>query len=120
MCPVAQLLALAIADKALVGINTASDLHKCRVPPGQFSQAVAIRPECEEVPIFRRTTSSGSVSVDEILTATTLAKYLQQLGERAGYKERLTPYAFRRGHGNVLDSTESPNTMFQCVAVQKS
>lgn len=103
-CPLLQILALAIADDALVGVQSAEDLEKIRVTPGQFARVVPIRESKAEMPIFRRANPSGSISEDSILTATTLAKYLQQLGERAGYQDRLTPYAFRRGHGNTLDS----------------
>ncbi|GIZ36574.1 hypothetical protein CKM354_000004400 [Cercospora kikuchii] len=103
LCPMRQLLALAIADGALQDVDCVEDLFKkYRPPPGQPFSQIPIRPEMHEVPLLRRL-AEGMVHDKQIWTYSDLQYMLRGLGTRAGYEYRLTPYAFRRGFGSVLD-----------------
>lgn len=64
---------------------------------------VRIKESMRGIPVLRRLTSGGRISPTLIFTADNPGSYLSGLGDRAGYKESLTAYAFRRAHGNMLD-----------------
>ncbi len=63
----------------------------------------------QDVPLLRAVTAANGgvrISPHAIWTYGGLRKALQELGERAGYKDALNTYNIRRGHGNVLDSID--------------
>lgn len=104
MCPVAPLLALAISDGALLDVKTIEDLWRIRNPGGSRVQRFRLDPYMTEVPVFRRSDGRGkSISDHKILQAIRLGQLMEDLGNRAGYFERFTPYCTRRSHGNVID-----------------
>lgn len=104
LCPLQQILALAIADRALEGVDRVEDLLlKYRPPPGQPFRVVPVRNSMREVPLLRRCDEKTGVSPADIWTYHYLHRYLKKLGKRAGYLDTLLPYNFRRGHGSVLD-----------------
>ncbi|KAF2174444.1 hypothetical protein K469DRAFT_675779 [Zopfia rhizophila CBS 207.26] len=103
ICPVTHFLALALADGALEGINELSDLSRLKIPESSMSLLLGIKKHMADIPVLRAFDSNGQPSRDKILKAGSLAKQLHYLGQRAGYKDRLTPYCFRRWHGNKLD-----------------
>lgn len=104
LCPVTQLFALAIADNALQDIQTGNDLANLPIPESRETAQVFTKPEMDNVPIFRNLdTSYSNVSATNILSADSMSRYLIDLGERAGHTQRLSGYAFCRGHGNILD-----------------
>ena len=98
LCPVSHFCALAFADDAFSMRRSPSDLSRV----GQGIE-VQIKKEMANVPVLRRLTEAGEVSDRLVLTSDTVEAQLSALGKRAGYKEPLTPYAIRRGHGNKLD-----------------
>lgn len=106
MCPVLQLLSLAIADGALEDVDGVDDLERIRYRSGCPVRQIFIREERSEMPIIRKLVSGGSrhVSDSEILSVGSLHNMLRALGERAGYQDPLKAYNFRRMHGNMLDS----------------
>ena len=103
LCPMTFLLALAVADEALEGINTVGDLTRIRFTPQRPAIRIPVREGKRKLPIIRGHTTRGKLSPIRILTASNLAKLLTELGWRAGYKDKLGTYALRRGHGNQLD-----------------
>lgn len=106
LCPISHFLALAIADGALEGVYTVQDLKKICVQAGKFAEVVPIRKDYEEIPVLRRRIQGNhKIHPSRIMTHSCLLEHLSALGERAGYQDRLTPYSFRRGHGNRVDRT---------------
>jgi hypothetical protein len=104
-CPVASLVALAIADGALVGISTVEDLRKVRIKQTRTVENIAIVPDMAEVPIFRASLGRGrAISGSRIVCFDQYQHHLQSVADRAGYNSRFTTYHIRRGHGAVLDS----------------
>ena len=104
LCPLQQILALAIADRALVDDETIEDLTtRHRPPPGQPFKIVPVRAQMLEVPLLRPCSDGLGVNPRKIWSYHYLHALLTSLGERAGYSDRLLPYNFRRGHGGVLD-----------------
>lgn len=106
-CPLTLILGLAIADRAIAGIETIEDLETVRFLPGRPSRELRIRPKMQDIPLLRRQTqgSHGKTSKDQILYGAQLADQLKSLGHRAGYLDDLVPYSVRRGFGNSIDST---------------
>lgn len=101
-CLVTYFLALALADEALVGVCQASDLSKITIEPERICKTISIRKDKAHKPVFRAILN-GKVSEDRILTAQMFTATLRSLGQRAGYKDDLTSYCFRRAVGNKLD-----------------
>lgn len=62
----------------------------------------------KNVPILRKLDRSRVVSSTKILNAGKFAHLMIDLGYRAGYTGKLSPYAVRRGHGNTIDRQWSP------------
>ncbi|KAK3672642.1 hypothetical protein LTR78_007454 [Recurvomyces mirabilis] len=103
LCPVAVLLAFAIADDVFDEIHRPEDLGRVRFRPGCDSVELTVRAEKRSLPVLRRLEYNGEMSPSRIMTADYLASYLTQLGFRAGYKQNLGTYPFRRGFGNQID-----------------
>ncbi|KAF2173313.1 hypothetical protein M409DRAFT_17254 [Zasmidium cellare ATCC 36951] len=106
LCPVLQLLSLAIADAALQGVGGVDDLERIRYRSGCPVRQILIREERAEMPVMRKLIPGGSrhISDSEILSVGSLHNMLRAVGERAGYQDPLKAYNFRRMHGNMLDS----------------
>ncbi|THV66362.1 hypothetical protein D6D28_08415 [Aureobasidium pullulans] len=102
LCPVAHFCALALADGAFQTVASVDDLR--RVKRGC---EVKIKNDMKDVPLLRRLEKDGQISPHQVFTADSLGHYLRGLGQRAGYLDPLTPYAFRRGHANKLDQAVS-------------
>ena len=108
LCPVAQLLALAIADRALVGVEHPDDLKRISTPSGRRTALVRIRDEIRDIPVLRCLEGRDlPISSTLIMKSNALNYELESLGQRAGYAKRFSAYVFRRGHGNLLDSKSS-------------
>lgn len=100
-CVVTHFLALAIADGAL----TMAAITNAKIDPGANSKILAFPEKVQELPIIRAMDrDQHSISATNILTFAVWNSCLVNLGERAGYEEKLTSYCFRRGVGNALDS----------------
>ncbi|KAM0719003.1 hypothetical protein Q7P37_004908 [Cladosporium fusiforme] len=107
LCPISLLFALAIADQALVGIHTAKDLNNIRFKRSKPTTILRIKENMKNVPILRTLDRSRSVSPMKILPAGKFACLMIDLGWRAGYTGKFSPYAMRRGHGNAIDRAMS-------------
>lgn len=114
LCPLRQIIALAIADRALEGVESPGDLiAKYRPVGGQPFNVVPMRECMREVPLFRPCREATGVDGKKIWSYHYLHGLLKDLGKRAGYSASLLPYSFRRGHGSVLDSTSAFPPKFQ-------
>ena len=104
LCPLQQILALAISDRALEDVETVEDLMTRYSPPsGQPFKIVPVRDHMRDVPLFRPCSMAHSVHAEKIWSYHYLHGLLKGVGERAGYSDALLPYNFRRGHGSILD-----------------
>ncbi|KAF2226738.1 hypothetical protein BDZ85DRAFT_256687 [Elsinoe ampelina] len=110
LCPVSHYIGLALADNALEGISSVSELERVRLSDTAVSTRISCKPEMERIPVIRRMTEETrrQVSADKIIRYDAFKDMLRRLGARAGYTIRLTPYQFRRGHANILDSAVTP------------
>lgn len=97
LCPVTHYCALAFADDAFKAYKCPSDLNSVR-----RHVDIRIKPEMADVPILRGLTAAGQISKTNILSVDALGILLAALGRRAGYRDTLTPYCFRRGFGNSI------------------
>ena len=104
LCPLQQILALAIADRALENVERVEDLMtRHRPPSGQPFKIVPVRDHMRDVPLLRSCSEANGVHADKIWSYHYLHGLLKGVGERAGYSDALLPYNFRRGHGSILD-----------------
>ena len=99
-----MLFALAIADQAFEGIDTAEDFAKIRFKQNKPTRVLRIKSDMRNVPILRQLDRSRVISDTKILPAGKFARMMIDLGFRAGYTGKFSPYAVRRGHGNTIDS----------------
>ncbi|KAM0714188.1 hypothetical protein Q7P37_009975 [Cladosporium fusiforme] len=91
-----SLFALAIADQAL------------RSKP---TTILRIKENMKNVPILRTLDRSRSVSPMKILLAGKFACLMIDLGWRAGYTLKFSPYAMRRGQNNAIDRVDIQNVI---------
>ena len=105
LCPVQQILALALADRALEDVERVEDfMVRHRPPPGQPFKIVPVRSCMLDVPLLRCCDEPNGVDANRIwsyhyLHGTTEGPWAPS----GGYSDALLPYNFRRGHGNTLD-----------------
>ncbi|THX79856.1 hypothetical protein D6D05_04782 [Aureobasidium pullulans] len=102
LCPVTHFCALAFADGAFQNLRSPEDLNRVKT-----GATVRIKDSVKHTSVLRRLDQAGHVSPTLVFGADSLNFYLNGLGERAGYRDNLTAYAFRRGHGNKLDQMVS-------------
>ena len=108
-CPIAHILALAIADDAFepqIARNVESLFH-AEVRNDRLTTQLRFKASMQDVPIFRQATRSVQgirTSPDKALRYHVFNDYLQRLGRGTGFREILTAYCVRRGTGNSLDS----------------
>jgi hypothetical protein len=102
---VSSLLALAIADGVLAGVEKPADLATLNYAEYSSKTEIAIKAGKEKIPVLRRCHAGGSgISPTAIMTADRLNEMCAELGERAGYKQKLGAYCMRRGFANKIDS----------------
>ncbi|EOA89662.1 uncharacterized protein SETTUDRAFT_104713 [Exserohilum turcica Et28A] len=105
LCPVTYFLALALADGVFEGCKTLSDLRSKKPPLGSSYCEFPYHADVGSTPILRSCRPDGSISPTRILTYDGFHVMIRNLGQRAGYKDKLTSYCFRRGYGNAIDKT---------------
>ncbi|KAJ5035249.1 hypothetical protein J3E74DRAFT_232059 [Bipolaris maydis] len=103
LCPVTYFLALALADGVFEGCKTLSDLQSMKPSPGSSYCEFPYHADVGNLPILRCCQPDGSISPTRILTYYGFHWMIRSLGQRAGYKDKLTAYCFRRGYGNAID-----------------
>ncbi|KAH7551112.1 hypothetical protein BM1_09986 [Bipolaris maydis] len=103
LCPVTYFLALALADGVFEGCKTLSDLQSRKPSPGSSYCEFPYHADLGNLPVLRCCQPDGSISPTRILTYYGFHWMIRSLGQRAGYKDKLTSYCFRRGYGNAID-----------------
>ena len=102
-------LALAFADNAFKdsGIKEPEELFCLTVPDFKESLAIQWKPECMDTPVFRRQVN-GVICDSTPWAYSDFNHCLKRLGFLAGYPQKLTSYALRRGAANPVDCTVIP------------
>ena len=103
LCPVALLFALAVADGALDKIDTAEHIDMVKIRSSNKTRVLRIADHMLNVPIFRRLNYRNQVSPTNIWMVDQLREQIISLASHAGQQGKLTPYAIRRAHANILD-----------------
>ena len=101
-CPVAHYLALALADEVFIDQKSATDFASRYIPPSANSRSFMIRKDKTRLPVIRKL-ERRSISAHRMLSGVSMNTYLAELGERAGYSDRITGYDFRRGFANGIE-----------------
>ncbi|KAL6714267.1 hypothetical protein ACLMJK_007690 [Lecanora helva] len=95
------LIALAIADKAIFGINSVEDLWDLEIPQGADELPLRWNKDVENLPVLRKATMKGGVS-KQPLPKSTFEQILKTVLKRSGYFGVVTIYVIRRGVGKAL------------------
>ncbi|KAF2628301.1 hypothetical protein BU25DRAFT_421276 [Macroventuria anomochaeta] len=103
LCVVSAFLSLALADRALDGIESFSDLERRQPALGSNIVTYRVKDSVKSIPIMRAISSCGEVSENRILTYNCSYTALRGLGQRASYGDTLTSYCFRRSFARQLD-----------------
>ena len=103
-------LALFFADQAFAApsLTSPEQLFRLRILEGQKQLPVPFKEEMQATPLFRRwvrTVDGVRISPKEALTYSTLRPQLTTLGSVTGIELPTTPYTFRRGNGEALDTS---------------
>lgn len=102
--PVLWNMAAAIGDGALE-VRSVEEIARYTLRPTAGSRPIPIRENKKEVPLFRsRVQNDGSIHPTLITPANKMNGMIKLLGQRYGYRDDITPYAFRRTFGNTIDS----------------
>ncbi len=104
-----QFLALDFDDRAFEAssITCPADLYRHQVPENEDALHVRWKEPMLDIPIFRCADRYGGVirtSSDKALSHGDFQEFLRRLGRNAGSRQELTPYCFREGAANILDS----------------
>jgi hypothetical protein len=121
-CPILNMLALAFADNAFKekGITRPEDIFNLNIPNFKETLSIHWKPEILETPVFQ--VVSDKVTVDDISENdywdfTGFNRYLKRLGGLAGFPQRLTSYALRRGTANAVDCKFSLHVYNFCLLI---
>lgn len=101
-CPVVFFLGLALADEVFQKQDTAQHFTLRLMIPTARCRRFRIRDDKRELPIIRMLEGTA-IHPTKILTASALHHVLVDLGQRCGYQETITCYAFRRGFANGIE-----------------
>jgi hypothetical protein len=117
ICPIAQFIALALADDApeAENLKTPEEVLGVRVALPRNSVQLKWKKAMLDTPIFRRAVRCADgigTSSDKALPYDSVAKYVKRLGRSAGFYQSFSPYCIRRGTANALNST-SLLTLFE-------
>ena len=111
MCPVTWFLSLAFADGVFRDLSSYKDLSKVEPPPGSSLYRAKYTDGASERPIMRNVRADGTISEDKIWTYDCFNLALRGTGQRAGYKENLSAYCFRRAFAHAVQSK-----YFNCIS----
>ncbi|KAL5372751.1 hypothetical protein DPSP01_013267 [Paraphaeosphaeria sporulosa] len=118
LCPVSHFLGFGLADKVFMDDLSLTDILT-RVPcDGNQSLEFKFKPEIMDIPVLRSLQADGTISPDKILTYSSLHNAILGLGQRAGYKQKLTAYCFRRGFGHAMNKNGSTDDRTRAMGHQ--
>jgi len=114
---VLQFLTLAFDDRAFEDSSTTcpADLYRLQVPENENALYIRWKEPMLNIPICRCADRYGGVirtSSDRALPYGDFQEFLCRLGWNAGLRQELTPYCFRRGAADILDSMLSRRLEF--------
>lgn len=104
MCPVTWFLSLAFADGVFQDLSSYKDLSKAQPPLGSSLYRAKYKKDALDRPIMRNVCADGTVSENRIWTYDCFNSALRGVGQRAGYKENLSAYCFRRAFAHAVQS----------------
>jgi hypothetical protein len=87
---------------------SAKQLLHLHIPPGWNEFPLLLKPELNDVPVFRQISREfeGSIpSKDQPLLYSTILRWIQRIGTLRGFRQLVHPYVFRRGAGKALDDS---------------
>ena len=97
-----QLLVMAVADKALDGVETLQDLQQIKIPAGEEAMILPWKESVQNLPILRQVTMEHGVT-EEPWAKTTFDKIFKTVAKQSGYIEAPTVHAIRRAVGKTID-----------------
>jgi Protein of unknown function (DUF3435) len=101
-CCMTILLAMAVADKALYGINQLEDLWKLQILPDEDELILRCTDSAKHLPIVRNATMAKGV-FDEPLPKTTFDRIIKSVLNLSGYFGYATVHAIRRYLGRKVN-----------------
>lgn len=107
MCPVTWFLSLAFAGNVFQDLSSHGDLAKARPLAGSSLYRARYKKDTLDRPIMRNTQADGTLSADQIWTYNCFNTALRGVRQRAGYKENLSAYCFRRAFAHAVQSQSS-------------
>lgn len=108
---------MALADKALYGIESAADLWDMNIPDGDDALRLRWKDEALQLPILRNATKADGVT-NEPLPQATFERILKSVLKLSGYFGTATIHAIRRSLGKKLDGKWPRAQMTQtCVSL---
>jgi hypothetical protein len=103
-------MAHAIADDVFEDIHSAEQLSHITAQlehQGSLTRKIALKmkKDKENMPVHRSLVlPDGSVHPSAMMKANRIIELVKDLGERFGYQGAISPYSFRRGFANTIDS----------------
>ena len=101
------LLALAIADHAIWGVNTLDDLWQLRIPDGEDELLLRWNDSVMDLPILRNATMRDGVT-NEPLLKRTFDRIVKDVLNHSGFFGHATVHAIRRFVGKKINGKSLP------------
>jgi hypothetical protein len=108
-------MTMALADGVFADCQSYQDPAAKELPPGSQMYTYRYKPEAKRKPILRSICNNGIVSENDILTYNCFNNMIKVVGQRAGYRDRLSIYCFRRGYAVTIESYVSPDAIILIV-----
>jgi hypothetical protein len=103
LCPVTWFLSHALTDGVFKDVTSYAEMKEKKIPPGSTQYVFQYKTSLSDLPIMRGVTPSGAISETKIWTYNCFSKQIKGLGQRAGYRDTLSSYCFRRGYANAIE-----------------
>ena len=111
------LLALAIADGALLHIKSVQELWQFQIPEGSDELPLLWADNKKNLPVLRKANMTHGVT-EEALTAAKFDAVLKSVWHQAGYFKDVTVHCIRRALGKAVNDTYLSNINGQKPPVQ--
>lgn len=108
------LLAMALADKAFYGIESATDLWDMTIPDGDDAVRLRWKDEVLQLPILRKATKTDGVT-NQPLPKTMFESILKSVLNLSGYFGTATIHAIRRSLGKKVDGKTKPTILYKIL-----
>ncbi|KAI9889389.1 MAG: hypothetical protein M1814_005325 [Vezdaea aestivalis] len=123
LSPYVFLMGLLFADKAFLapGLTCPEQISKLDIPPGCNSLSLPLKPELDDIPVFRRsvrTVTGWEISPNLPLQRTTVSTWMKSLGEITGFRQVARPYCLRYGAGKAFDESGNVSDALRNLMMQ--